>query len=131
MKKEKDIVEFFNHYSEQMLPKDGKLFMEKLEQNINQLPVPSAFKEMDPEMSKEYARWLLAKLEKDYKRSKRDTIICCVFTSITVAAILLAISALGVLEINSMVTLGILAVVALVSIGLMYSLLPAHTRDLF
>ena len=39
MKKEKDIVKFFNRYSEQMLPEDGEQFMEKLKRNMELLPV--------------------------------------------------------------------------------------------
>ena len=131
MKKEKDIVKFFNRYSEQMLPEDGEQFMKKLKQNMELLPVPSDFNKMDSELSKEYAEWLLAKMKKDYRRSKKDTIISCIFTSILIAIALLVISALGVLDINILVTVGVLAAVALASITLLYSLLPFHTKELF
>ena len=131
MKKEKDIVKFFNRYSEQMLPEDGEQFMEKLKRNMELLPVPSSFNEMDPEISKEYSEWLLAKLKKDYKRSKKDAIISCIFTSILIIIALLVISALGVLDINILVTVSVLAAVALASITLLYSLLPFHTKELF
>ena len=131
MKKEKDIVKFFNRYSEQMLPEDGEQFMEKLKRNMELLPVPSSFNEMDPEISKEYSEWLLAKLKKDYKRSKKDAIISCIFTSILIIIAFLVISALGVLDINILVTVSVLAAVALASITLLYSLLPFHTKELF
>ena len=131
MKKEKDIVKFFERYSEQMLPEDGAQFMEKLKQNMDLLPVPSAFNKVDQEMSKEYAEWVLAKLKKDYKRTKREVVISCLFACMTIVAVLLVVYSLGIFEINRMVSLGVWAVVALVLIGLLYNLLPLRTRDLF
>ena len=86
---------------------------------------------MDPEISKEYSEWLLAKLKKDYKRSKKGTIISSIFTSILIAIALFVISVQGVLNGNPIVTVGVLAVVALASIAFLYSLLPLHTKDLF
>lgn len=127
MKKEKDIVKFFNHYSEQMLPTDGEQFIEKLKQNMDLLPVPSAFSKMEQEMSKEYAERLLAKLKKDYKRSKIDVIISCIFISIIIATAVLAISMFGISDTNSIMAIGMLAIVTLASITLLYHLLPLHS----
>lgn len=127
MKKEKDIVKFFNHYSEQMLPTDGEQFIEKLKQNMDSLPVPSAFSKMEQEMSKEYAERLLAKLKKDYKRSKIDVIISCIFISIIIATAVLAISTLGIPDTNSIMAIGMLTIVTLASIILLYHLLPLHS----
>ena len=131
MKKEKDIVEFFDHYSEQMLPEDGEQFMKKLKPNMDLLPVPSAFNKMDSELSKEYAEWLLAKMKRDNKRTQRDGIISCVFTSIITATALCIINALGILNINLSVTIGVLAVLTITFLALLYCLFPLRTKDFF
>ncbi len=131
MKKEKDIVKFFDRYSEQMLPEDGEQFMKKLKQNMDLLPVPSVFNKMDSELSKEYAEWLLAKMKRDYKCTQRDGIILCIFTSILTATALCIINALGILNINLSVTVGVLAVLAIAILALLYSLSPLSSKDLF
>ncbi len=128
MKKEKDIVKFFDRYSEQMLPEDGEQFMKKLKQNMDLLPVPSAFNKMDPELSKEYAEWLLIKLKKDYKRAKIDAIMSCVFTSIIIAALFLVINALGLLENNIILSLCVFVAVGIVAIGFTFSVIPSQLK---
>ena len=128
MKQEKDIVEFFNHYSAQMLPTDGEQFMQQFKQNIDLLPVPSAFDESESELSKEYTRWMLEKMKKDYKCSTRDTIISGVLISMIITTTLLVVSVLGLFDVNFVVRLGVFFAIGVVAIGFVYATTPIQTR---
>ena len=128
MKKEKDIVEFFNRYSEQLLPKEKEAFMADLKANMERLPVPSGFQEMDPERSKKYADYLIRKMKAEYRRRRRDAVIGCIFACAIMAALLLALYAFGAFAVNTVLTVVLLAIVALVCIGFIYSVIPFRTR---
>ena len=128
MKKEKDIVEFFDKYSEQLLPQDREQFMQSLKEKMEQLPVPSSFNEMDPEMSKEYAEWLLNRMKREYRRQKREAVITCVLVSVVVAALLIFLYGFGVFDISTTVTVVVLAVVALCAVGFIANMIPSVLR---
>ena len=130
MKREKDIVEFFDKYSEQMLPEDREQFMNSLKEKIGHLPVPSDFKEMDPEMSKEYAEWLLDRMKREYRKQKREAVITCVLGSVIVATLLLFLYGFGVFDISTTVTVVVLAVVALCAVGFIAYMIPSVLRYL-
>ena len=126
MKREKDIVEFFDKYSEQLLPEDRDQFMQSLKEMMEHLPVPSSFNKMDPEMSKEYAKWLLDRMKKDYRRQKREAVITCFLVSVVVAALLLFLYGFGVFDISTAVTAVVLAVVALGAVGFIANMIPSR-----
>ena len=128
MRREKDLVEFFDKYSEQLLPEDRDQFMQSLKEKMDHLPVPSGFNKMDPEMSKEYAEWLLNRMKKEYRRQKREVMLTCVLVSVVVAALLLFLYGFGVFEISTAVTAVVLAVVALGAVGFIASMIPSVIR---
>ncbi len=125
MKSEKDIIEFFDKYKEQLLPEEKETFMTALKMNMERLPQPSNFKERDPEMSKEYAEWLLNKMKKDYRRQKREAVLTCVLVSVIVAALLLFLYGFGVFEISTTVTVVVLAAVAFIAVGFIANTIPS------
>lgn len=128
IKSEKNLVEFFNLYSERLLPDDGKQFMKDLRKNMVRLPIPSGFNNVDPETSMEYAEWLIRKMEINYKRTKRDVIISCILASSIMAAVLLVLYGLGVFAINTATTVVVLTSMSLVSIGFIASRIPYLTK---
>ncbi len=128
MKREKDIVEFFGKYSKQLLPQDREQFMQSLKEKMEHLPVPTSFNEMDPEMSKEYAEWLLDRMKKEYRRQKREAVITCVLVSVVVAALLLFLYGFGVFDISTTVTVVVLAAVALCAVVFIANMIPSVLR---
>ena len=123
--KDKELTKFFDHYAERMLPADDGKFMAELKRNIATLPTPATADKAV--RSEDCTRWLLEKVQREYKRTKTDDIIACVLTSITLAAIVLLVGMLGILKAGIVIQASVCLGVAVVAVACIHGTAQMQT----